>query len=122
GSKSSASSETKNEEASKEEKKEESPKGEQKQEAVVTSSAVEKSQASSSSSNSTSDRVFVSPLAKKIAEEKGINLSQVKGSGENGRVVKRDIENFNPAAQSVATVGKFVPTGQEDFEEKPNSQ
>jgi pyruvate dehydrogenase E2 component (dihydrolipoamide acetyltransferase) len=122
GSKSSASSETKNEEASKEEKKEESPKSEQKQEAVVTSSAVEKSQASSSSSNSTSDRVFVSPLAKKIAEEKGINLSQVKGSGENGRVVKRDIENFNPAAQSVATVGKFVPTGQEDFEEKPNSQ
>src|SRR5690606_18962827 len=51
-----------------------------------------------------------------------INLSQVKGSGENGRVVKRDIENFNPAAQSVAAVGKFVPTGQEDFEEKPNSQ
>ncbi|MCB0424622.1 MAG: pyruvate dehydrogenase complex dihydrolipoamide acetyltransferase [Flavobacteriaceae bacterium] len=66
-------------------------------------------------------RIFVSPLAKKMADEKGINLSQVKGSGENGRIVKRDIENFTPAA-SVAAVGKFVPSGQEDFDEKPNSQ
>jgi len=117
GSSSASSSETKKEESSKEEKKEETPKSEPKQEAKEPVS-----QTSSSSSSSTSDRVFVSPLAKKIAEEKGINLSQVKGSGENGRVVKRDIENFNPAAQSVAAVGKFVPTGQEDFEEKANSQ
>ncbi|MFK7782153.1 pyruvate dehydrogenase complex dihydrolipoamide acetyltransferase [Psychroserpens sp.] len=65
-------------------------------------------------------RVFVSPLAKKMAEEKGINLSQVNGSGENGRIVKRDIENFTPSTQS-ASVGKFVPTGQEDFDEVPNS-
>jgi pyruvate dehydrogenase E2 component (dihydrolipoamide acetyltransferase) len=107
---SSSASETK-----KEEKKEETPKSEPKQE-------VKEAVSQTSNSSSTSDRVFVSPLAKKIAEEKGINLSQVKGSGENGRVVKRDIENFNPAAQSVAAVGKFVPTGQEDFEEKPNSQ
>jgi len=71
---------------------------------------------------STNGRIFVSPLAKKMADEKGINLSQVKGSGENGRIVKRDIENFTPAATSVASVGKFVPTGQEDFDEKPNSQ
>ncbi|WP_425077440.1 pyruvate dehydrogenase complex dihydrolipoamide acetyltransferase [Psychroserpens sp. S379A] len=81
---------------------------------VVTSSAVE------TSSTSTSKRVFVSPLAKKMAEDKGINLSQVNGSGENGRIVKRDIENFTPATQSVS-VGKFVPTGQEDFDEVPNS-
>jgi len=67
-------------------------------------------------------RVFVSPLAKKMAEEKGINLSQVQGSGENGRIIKRDIENFTPAAVSAATVAKFVPSGQEDFDEKPNSQ
>lgn len=66
-------------------------------------------------------RVFVSPLAKKIAEEKGINLTQVKGSGENGRIIKTDIENFVPAA-SGASVGKFVPTGVEDFEDVPNSQ
>jgi len=71
---------------------------------------------------STNGRIFVSPLAKKMADEKGINLSQVKGSGENGRIVKRDIENFTPTATSAVSVGKFVPTGQEDFDEKPNSQ
>ena len=71
-------------------------------------------------STNNSGRVFASPLAKKMADEKGINLSQVAGSGENGRIVKRDIENFTPAAQS-ASVGKFVPTGQEDFDEVPNS-
>lgn len=74
-------------------------------------------------STSTSGRMFISPLAKKMAEEKGINLSQVQGSGENGRIVKRDIENFKPAAaSSAAAVGKSVPSGQEDFDEKPNSQ
>ena len=70
--------------------------------------------------SSTNGRLFVSPLAKKMAQEKGINLSQVKGSGENGRIVKRDIENFTPST-SAATVGKFVPTGQEDFDEIANS-
>jgi len=72
---------------------------------------------------SSNGRVFVSPLAKKMAEEKGINLSQVRGSGENGRIIKRDIENFTPAAvaQSSAPVAKFVPSGQEDFDEVPNS-
>ena len=70
-----------------------------------------------------SERIFASPLAKKMAEEKGINLNQVNGSGENGRIVKRDIENFTPAAvsSSSAPVVKFVPTGQEDFDEVSNS-
>ena len=67
-------------------------------------------------------RVFVSPLAKKMADEKGINLSQVKGTGENGRIVKRDVENFTPSAATATSVGKFVATGQESFDEKPNSQ
>ncbi len=67
-------------------------------------------------------RVFASPLAKKMAQEKGINLAQVSGSGENGRIIKRDIENFTPTAvQSSAPVAKFVPSGQEDFDEIPNS-
>ncbi|QFZ54899.1 pyruvate dehydrogenase complex dihydrolipoamide acetyltransferase [Oceanihabitans sp. IOP_32] len=70
----------------------------------------------------TNGRIFASPLAKKIAKEKGINLSQVRGTGENGRIVKSDVENFTPAATSTATVGKFVPTGQEDFEDISNSQ
>jgi pyruvate dehydrogenase E2 component (dihydrolipoamide acetyltransferase) len=70
---------------------------------------------------STNGRLFVSPLAKKLAEEKGINLSQVRGSGENGRIVKRDIENFTPSRSTAASLGKFVPSGQEDFDELPNS-
>lgn len=92
---------------------------ETKKEKAVTSSAVKTSQ-SSASTSTPNGRVFASPLAKKMAEEKGINLSQVNGSGENGRVVKRDIENFTPGTQS-ASVGKFVPTGQEDFDEVANS-
>ncbi len=71
---------------------------------------------------SSDGRIFVSPLAKKMAEEKGINLNQVRGSGDNGRIIKRDIENFKPVAASVSEVGKFVPTGQEDFDEVANSQ
>ncbi len=80
--------------------------------------------ASSTSSSSSADasRIFISPLAKKMADEKGINVSEIKGSGESGRIVKRDIENFSPSATSPATAGKFVAIGQEDFEEKPNSQ
>ncbi len=66
-------------------------------------------------------RVFISPLAKKLAKEKGINVYQVKGSGENGRIIKRDIENFTPSTSATASVGKFVPSGQEDFDEVPNS-
>jgi len=56
-------------------------------------------------------------------KEIGINLSQVNGSGENGRIVKKDIENFTPSAatQSSAPLAKFVPSGQEDFDEVANS-
>ncbi|ALJ01517.1 pyruvate dehydrogenase complex dihydrolipoamide acetyltransferase [Rufibacter tibetensis] len=43
-------------------------------------------------------RILASPLAKKVAQEKGISLTQVKGSGENGRIVLRDVENFTPSA------------------------
>ncbi|MCY1486191.1 Dihydrolipoyllysine-residue acetyltransferase component of pyruvate dehydrogenase complex [compost metagenome] len=84
-------------------------------------------------------RIFISPLAKKIAEEKGISISQVKGTGENGRIVKSDIENFKPAATSQASapqqetaaksetaaapaVKPFVPAGETYSEEIKNSQ
>ncbi len=80
-------------------------------------------------------RVFISPLAKKIAEEKGINPSEIKGSGENGRIVKSDVENFKavsqeslavssqPTTQSPqpATVQPFVPAGEMFSEKIPNS-
>ncbi|WP_210517407.1 pyruvate dehydrogenase complex dihydrolipoamide acetyltransferase [Hymenobacter terricola] len=46
-------------------------------------------------------RILASPLAKSIAKDKGINLAQVVGSGDNGRIVQRDVENFQPGAASV---------------------
>lgn len=69
-------------------------------------------------------RIIASPLAKKLAKDKGINISNIKGSGEHGRIIKRDVENFNPASvtTSTASVAKFVPSGQEDFDEVKNSQ
>ena len=67
-------------------------------------------------------RLHISPLARKMADDKGIALNQLVGSGENGRIIKRDVENFTPAAASSASAAKFVPTGQEDFEEIKNSQ
>ena len=71
---------------------------------------------------SSNGRVLASPLAKKMAEEKGINLSHVNGSGENGRIIKRDIENYKPQSSTITQVGKFIPSGQEDFDEVNNSQ
>jgi pyruvate dehydrogenase E2 component (dihydrolipoamide acetyltransferase) len=73
--------------------------------------------------SNTTGRLHISPLARKMADEKGIPLNQLVGSGENGRIIKRDVENFMPAAvSSAASTAKFVPTGQEDFEEIKNSQ
>lgn len=78
-------------------------------------------------------RILASPLAKKIASDKGIQLTQVSGSGENGRIVKSDIENYTPKATSaptaapaktetVATAKPFVPAGEVFTEEIKNSQ
>lgn len=72
-----------------------------------------------SSVSATGGRLFVSPLAKKLAEVKGISLSQVKGTGENGRIVKKDIENFQPHTGGAEV---YVPVGTESFEEMTNSQ
>ncbi len=76
-------------------------------------------------------RIFASPLAKKIAEEKGINLADVKGTGDNGRIVKKDIENFKPSQAAPAsekpaeTTGPVapvtLPVGEESVEEVKNS-
>ena len=54
-----------------------------------------------STTTSTGGRINISPLAKKMASEKGIDISTVKGSGDNGRIVKKDIENYQPSATSV---------------------
>ncbi len=102
----------------------EAPKAEMKK--MEAHTPAQKTNAKPKSSNATSSsngRVFASPLAKKIAQEKGIDLAQVNGTGENGRVVKKDVENYTPAASasSSAPVAKFVASGTEDFDEVPNS-
>ena len=84
------------------------------------------------STNTDNERVFASPLAKQIAKDKGINLSQVKGSGENGRIVKSDVENFTASApvaaqttsqpETQAVAKPFVPAGEVVTEEIKNSQ
>mgnify|MGYP000220749564 FL=1 len=70
----------------------------------------------------TSGRIIASPLAKKIAADKGISIANVAGSGENGRVVKRDIENYVPAVASTNTVSPIANVGEISFEESTNSQ
>jgi pyruvate dehydrogenase E2 component (dihydrolipoamide acetyltransferase) len=91
-------------------------------------------------------RIFASPLAKKLAADKGIDLKYVKGTGDNGRIVRTDIENYVPAAvatpvqaasaqqaapaavtapadKPAAQVAPFVPGGVgEGFKDIPNSQ
>ena len=64
-------------------------------------------------------RLVASPLAKKLAEEKGISLQQVKGSGDGGRIIKRDIENFKVAAGGYGVASE--PTGVESVTELSNS-
>lgn len=77
-------------------------------------------------------RIFASPLAKKIASEKGIDLKYVKGTGDNGRITKSDIDAYTPAAApavsvpaasaSAAPVAASAPAGVVSFEDVPVSQ
>jgi len=70
--------------------------------------------------SSGSGRIIASPLAKKLAAEKGVNLNQVKGSGDHGRIIKRDIDNFQPQQGGAAQA--FVPSGTESVTVIANSQ
>ena len=65
-------------------------------------------------------RIVASPLAKKLASEKGIDLSIVQGSGDLGRIIKRDIDNYQP--QAGGGVQAFTPRGTESVTELANSQ
>lgn len=105
-------------------KKEESPKSEDKVEEKAPSKKTEDSKPeetkkpTSTSQPESEGRIFASPLARKMAEEKGINLRHVRGSGDQGRIVRSDIENYKPVADQEA----YVPVGTESFEEVKNSQ
>lgn len=116
-----------------ESKKEEASEDKRESNAAETKEASAKTETSLGTNDS--NRVFASPLAKKIALDKGINLSDVKGSGENGRIVKNDVENFTPAAKTATaetkseekapastSAPKAVPSGEVFAEEVKNSQ
>ncbi|MFT3845351.1 MAG: 2-oxo acid dehydrogenase subunit E2 [Lacibacter sp.] len=82
-------------------------------------------------SSSDNGRVKASPLAKKIAAEKGIDLKAVQGSGDGGRIIKADIDNYTPAAATATAASKpaasaapviaFTPGAGEGFVDTPNS-
>jgi pyruvate dehydrogenase E2 component (dihydrolipoamide acetyltransferase) len=65
-------------------------------------------------------RIIASPLAKKLAEEKGIDLKYVKGSGDNGRIVKQDVDSFSPAQQQTAATAQ--PQAQPQQQATPQAQ
>lgn len=80
-------------------------------------------------SSTENGRVKASPLAKKLAAEKGIDISKVSGSGDAGRIVKSDIDNYKPAAptsgggsEAPGVSATSAPAGQVSFDEVPVSQ
>src|SRR5690606_27250560 len=74
--------------------------------------------------SSTGDsRIKASPLARKIAKEKGIDLSTITGTGDGGRVVRRDIEHAKPASAATSkTTTPVLTTGEEGYTDTPVSQ
>ncbi|MGN6291706.1 MAG: pyruvate dehydrogenase complex dihydrolipoamide acetyltransferase [Chitinophagaceae bacterium] len=77
--------------------------------------------------STTNGRVKASPLAKKLAAEKGIDISKVNGSGDGGRIVKSDVDNYKPTAAQApaakaATATSQAPAGVVSFDEVPVSQ
>jgi pyruvate dehydrogenase E2 component (dihydrolipoamide acetyltransferase) len=96
--KSSASGENKKEE--KKEKSENKKSSESKSDASTSKPTPPTESANKGESGKDGGRIFASPLAKKIAKDKGIDLAEVEGSGGNGRIIKSDVENFTPKQKS----------------------
>ena len=70
--------------------------------------------------NNSTGRILASPLAKKIASEKGIDLNNIKGSGDNGRIVKRDVDSYNESTG--LNLNKSISSGLESSKAFPTSQ
>ncbi|MEO8719924.1 MAG: pyruvate dehydrogenase complex dihydrolipoamide acetyltransferase [Ginsengibacter sp.] len=109
------------------ENKTEEHKEEQKD---TTQAPVPNNQANQTASGDAS-RLKASPLAKRLAADKGIDISQVHGSGDGGRIVKKDVDSFVPTtvakkeskkADDAKPVQPFEAIGQESHEDIPNSQ
>lgn len=105
-------------------------KSEEKPAEKEAAPAAEEATETASGSADANGRVKASPLARRLAADKGIDLAKVQGSGDNGRIVKSDIDNYTPqqaAAASSAPAAKSsgapaAPAGQVSFDEVPVSQ
>ena len=109
------------------------PKAAAPAEAAAGTTAPAQAEAPAASNGSADGRVKASPLAKKLAEDKGIDISKVTGSGDGGRIIKKDVDNFVPSktapaaapsgtAAAPAQVAAFAPVGQESHTDTPVSQ
>ena len=78
--------------------------------AAETPAAETESDSPADATSTDDSRVKASPLARKIAKEKGINLNDVKGSAEGGRIIKKDVEEYTPAAKTAASVAETAAT------------
>ena len=91
-------------------------------EIVETKPAANQNNENVAVSSNPNGRVKASPLAKKLAKEKGVDLAKITGSGENGRIVKRDVEAFSPQSSGGGSTRVASVVGEEGFEEIPVSQ
>lgn len=90
---------------------------------VAASPKVETPASTIKTSATTGDRIFASPLARKMAEEKGIDISLVRGTGENGRITQRDIEHYVPYVPAAGgNVVSHVSSGVVSYDDLPVSQ
>lgn len=89
-----------------------------------TSESLPVATATKSETSSNDSRLKASPLAKKIAEEKGVDISKISGSGDNGRIVKKDVESYTPAASSAGNTSISLPSivGTESYDDVAVSQ
>lgn len=105
------------------EEKKESPK---KESAPSEKEESKQSAPTSTATTSENGRIKASPLAKKIAKEKGVDISLIKGSGDHGRIIKKDVESFDPASAkpvaSAASDHSGPAIGQESYKEEKVSQ
>lgn len=102
--------------------KQETKAGKEKEEVSVKSTGEKQAAKPEAEGPAVSDtgRIKASPLAKKLASESGIAINQIKGSGDEGRIVKRDVEQYLTTAPAAA--GKPSVSGVESFDEVPVSQ
>ncbi len=89
---------------------EQSATGNQQHAAAVSAETDAAAPAEAPATNSSSDqRIKASPLAKKMAEEKGVNISKVQGTGDGGRITKKDIESYKETAADTTPAGSSAP-------------